>query len=311
MQERTAAFINKITAMKTPGLPRAEAARAAYGVCVGKYGIEAVGDFGQYWRGNQKTTWSFIAKAREVHGDRYDYSLVDYVSNRTKVKIICSEHGMFEKTPSNHLNGQGCKHCSGKAKGTTETFIAKAKEVHGDRYNYSLVEYVNNAAKVKIICSEHGVFEQKPNNHLKGRGCRHCAGIAKGTTEAFIAKAKEVHGDNYDYRLVDYVNAYTKVKIICSEHGVFEKTPSNHLNGQGCSHCAGKAKGTTGTFIAKARQVHGGRYDYGLADYVNAHTKVKIICPEHGVFEQAPTGHLAGQGCRRCAMRGKRAPASA
>jgi predicted GIY-YIG superfamily endonuclease len=77
--------------------------------------------------------------------------------------------------PANHLNGQGCPSCAGKIKLTTETFISKSIQKHGHIYDYSLVEYIKSNEKVKIICKEHGTFEQSPANHLGGSGCPSCA----------------------------------------------------------------------------------------------------------------------------------------
>ena len=192
--------------------------------------------------GKKLNTEDFIKRAKEVHGDKYDYSKVEYKGNSKKVIIICPEHREFEQIPANHLRGAGCKKCATiethkKQSNTTESFIKKAKEVHGDKYDYSKVEYINNREKVIIICPEHGPFKQKPLKHIQKNGCPYCGGTKKLTKEEFIKKAKEVHGDKYDYSKVDYVNSETKVIIICPEHGEFEQTPHNHLNGQGCPNC--------------------------------------------------------------------------
>ena len=192
------------------------------------------------------TNKEFIQKAKEIHGDKYDYSLVEYKNARTKVKIICPIHGIFEQTPDSHINRKTecpkCGHSTEKNRGIKDnlkTFIQKAKEVHGDKYDYSLVEYKNSSTKIKIICPKHGVFEQTPNNHLSGCGCLSCSFLNKASAkEQFIEKARKVHGNKYDYSLVDYKNNYTKIKIICSKHGVFEQTPDCHSRlGAGCPHC--------------------------------------------------------------------------
>ena len=126
------------------------------------------------------TTEEFISSARRVHGNRYDYALVEYSVTRVPVKIICREHGEFEQKPNKHLIGHGCKTCgrlaADKAKrSNTEQFIAKAKRVHGDKYDYSLVSYETGELPVKIVCPAHGEFEQKPHHHLADHGCRKCA----------------------------------------------------------------------------------------------------------------------------------------
>ena len=156
-----------------------------------------------------------------------------------KVKIICKKHGIFDQTPNIHLSCKcGCPKCKGGVKYTFNDFIKKSKEIHNDKYNYSLVNYVNSQTKIKIICEIHGVFEQKANDHLNGNGCPKCYGNIKPTTEKFIKKAREIHNDKYDYSLVNYINNRIKIKIICKKHGLFEQRPDAHINQkQGCPIC--------------------------------------------------------------------------
>jgi hypothetical protein len=118
------------------------------------------------------TNLSFIQKSIEKHGNKYDYSLVNYINNRTKVRIICPLHGEFEQNPYDHSTGIGCLKCSGKFKFTNEIFIKKSIEKHGNKYDYSLVEYINSVKKVKILCPIHGEFNQSPNCHMGGKGCK-------------------------------------------------------------------------------------------------------------------------------------------
>jgi len=200
--------------------------------------------------GKKLTTEEFIEKSKRIHGNKYDYSLVEYKNNHTKVKIICSEHGIFEQTPKKHFTGQNCPNCSINKKSNSINFIKKSKDIHGDKYNYSLVVYMNAKSKVHIICPIHGVFSQKPNDHLSGFGCKKC-GTDKtnkkllSNKNEFINKSKKIHGDKYDYSLVNYINAKTKVKILCSKHGIFEQTPQIHLRGCGCPICK-ESKGEKG-----------------------------------------------------------------
>jgi very-short-patch-repair endonuclease len=127
---------------------------------------------------------------------------------------------------------------------STEEFIKKARKVHGDKYDYSKVKYVNNYTKVCIICPIHGEFLQNPNSHLQGFGCKKCGNINTKEKqilgkEKFLKKAKEVHGDKYDYSKVEYVNNETKVCIICPIHGKFLQSPASHVNRKsGCPFCA-------------------------------------------------------------------------
>ena len=122
------------------------------------------------------TTEEFIKRAEEIHGKgKYDYSRVEYKNNYTKITIICPIHGEFEQRPNSHLSGYGCPNCSNERKrSNTEEFIRKAREVHGDKYDYSKVVYKGALIKVTIICPIHREFEQRPNDHLRGKGCAKC-----------------------------------------------------------------------------------------------------------------------------------------
>jgi len=232
----------------------------------------------------------FIAKSKLVHGDRYDYSLVDYKNLRTKVKIICKEHGEFEQTPDKHFIKRGCPKCGGTSKLTIEEFIKKSNEKHNFYYNYSLVNYHESHTKIKIICPKHGEFEQLPYVHLSGYGCKTCA----SNINNFVDIAKNIHNNKYDYSLTEYKNTFTKVKIICLKHGVFEQFPQSHLE-VGCILCKRERN-----FIKNSNIIHKNKYDYSLVNYIDKYAKVKIICPEHGEFEQEPVYHIRGNGCKKC-----------
>jgi Zn finger protein HypA/HybF involved in hydrogenase expression len=184
----------------------------------------------------RNTTYEFINKAITIHGDKYDYSLVDYKKSKLEVIIICKEHGKFKQTPNSHLQNRGCPKCGGKNKLMTNEFIEKAKLIHDNKYDYSIVDYINNSTHIKIICDIHGVFKQTSDSHLRGSGCPKCAN-KNVTTNEFIIKAKLIHVKKYDYSLVNYINNISKVKIICYTHGIFEQTPNSHLNGEGCPTC--------------------------------------------------------------------------
>lgn len=183
------------------------------------------------------TTKNFINKCNSIHNNKYDYSLCEYIKYKDKVKIICFKHGMFEQRAGDHLSGKGCAKCSGSGGGflTKELFIEKSKLKHGDRYYYPS-DYINSKTHIEIGCVIHGLFLQTPNRHLAGRGCPTCNDV-KLTYEKFVNKAKLVHGDKYDYSLVDYKNNRSKISIICPIHGVFKQNPSDHLNGCGCKIC--------------------------------------------------------------------------
>jgi hypothetical protein len=188
------------------------------------------------------TKEEFVERSILVHGDWYDYSKVVYVNYGTKVLIICPDHGEFWQTPHAHLVGQGCPYCKINKikKSLTKTqgeIIKEFREVHGDWYDYSKVEYVNNHTKVLIICPIHSEFWQTPNKHLTGRGCPKCAN-KNVTKEEFVEKVILVHGEWYDYSKVVYIDSKTKVCIIHKKCGKeFWQTPSDHLSGRGCPYC--------------------------------------------------------------------------
>lgn len=194
------------------------------------------------------TTEEFIARAKAVHGDRYDYSKVEYVDSKTKVCIVCKEHGEFWQQPYNHLHGIKCPQCgleTRRAKRTfpVEDFLESAKAIHGDKYDYSKVHYINRNTSVCIICPIHGEFWQSPHKHLAGHGCEKCfreslrKRYALGK-EKFIEKANAIHNGSYDYSEVEYTNSHSYVKITCPLHGPFMQIPSSHLKGHGCPKCA-------------------------------------------------------------------------
>jgi uncharacterized protein YbaR (Trm112 family) len=260
-------------------------------------------------------TDNFIKKSKEKHGDKYDYSLVEYKTCDTKVKIKCKKdgHGIFEQSPSKHLFGQGCPKCIGRHK-TTLVFIQEAKMIHGDKYDYSLVEYKTCDGKIEIKCKkdEHGIFEQQANNHLQGHGCPKCRSdliskIQRSTSTIFTTQADKIHKGKFDYSLVNYKTNNIPVDIICKKHNItFQQTPDNHMSSKFCCPlCCSELKTTNknsqSEFIEKATEIHGNRYDYTNVKYKNNNTTVKIFCNTHQeIFEQRPCDHLHWQGCPKC-----------
>lgn len=254
---------------------------------------------------------NFVERAIAVYGDKYDFSKTEYINSRTKVCVICPKHGEFWTNPKDFLYGHGCPYCANEKRGREvidgKTFIEKARKIHGDKYDYSKVVYRNAMEAVTIICPEHGEFSMAPNNHInRGDGCPKCAGRGLNTEE-WIERFKSVHGDKYDYSKVEYVDNSSKVCIICPEHGEFWQTPSKHYsNKQGCPICGKRKNGeahriTKEKYIEKARKVHGDKYDYSKIEYDNLHSKITIICPKHGEFQQLAYDHTNGHGCPVCA----------
>lgn len=250
-------------------------------------------------------TETFIQKARRIHGDKYNYSEVEYIGYKEKIKIICPEHGPFYQSIYHHLTGCGCKQCGyNKVKNnltsSTDKFIQKARKIHGNKYDYSKVNYINNRTKVCIICPEHGIFYQKPNIHLNGNGCSRCSNKKRGTTQSFIEESIKIHGNKYDYSKVNYINNRTKVCIICPIHGPFYQIPNIHLHSQGCPKCNGYGHLMTEDFIKISNEIHHGFYNYSKSEYINNKSKILITCPIHGDFYQIASHHMKGHGCPTC-----------
>ena len=364
--------------------------------------------------GKSYTTEEFIAKAIAAHGNRYDYSKVDYVSGNKKVIITCPDHGDFLQAPYDHVRvrnqtknpyaaprASGCPTCGRQrmtAKNTMshQGFLKRAWEIHGDKYDYTKTKYTNIRTRVTITCPDHGDFVQTPSAHvhlrynahhdammasgcpqcatyraahsrritpdqyneilkekkggtiiaiepyfnnrtnikhqctvcqhvwsprpanvLSGGGCPPCslkqrAQAQMKTPEQFLIDAKNVHGDKYDYSKTVYTGAFEKVTITCPIHGDFEQAASSHTKGSGCFECGLEvtqeafAKNyvplTTAQFIQKAKEVHGDRYDYSKTKWVKATVPVVITCKEHGDFMLGhPHGHVSqGRGCPLC-----------
>lgn len=188
---------------------------------------------------------------------------------------------------------------------TTDIFIKRCVDKHGDLYDYSLVDYKKMKEKVDIRCVKHDIkFKQSPLKHLDSKtgGCPMCNSIGKGTltTEVFIKKSKLVHDNLYDYRLVEYKKSNTKVRIICIKHGEFEITPNSHLNGRVCQKCAGNYKYSIEDLITKYKEIFGDVYEYDFIGYKNIKSHIKVKCQNHSYFSISAESHLKGFGCSSC-----------
>lgn len=185
----------------------------------------------------KKTNKEFISQLEEKFGDIFDYSQVNYIDSKTNIDLVCSTHGTISRLPHHQLRSKGCPKCLDK-KFDTNILIEKFKECHGDRYDYSFVNYVNKNTKVQIVCKEHGKFEQLPTHHRRGQKCYHCAKEeSKSDINELISEFKIIHNNIYTYDKVNYVDWKTYIKIKCSKHGYFEQSPNNHKKGAGCPTC--------------------------------------------------------------------------
>ena len=208
------------------------------------------------------TTEEFIKKAREVHGDKYDYSKVEYKGVKHKVVIVCPHHGDFNQNPSNHLLGAGCpicqkEHSASLLRKTTDWFIQKAHEVHGNKYDYSKVNYVNSSTKVCIICKIHGGFWQLPGSHIKGHGCVKCRNV-KYTKEVVIDTALQCESR------VEFRNKYPGMVDYAKRNGFYEEC---------CAHM-----GTRGN---KQRIIYAYEFENAHAAYIGLTFKIEVRDKRH------------------------------
>lgn len=244
--------------------------------------------------GKKLTTEDFIVRAKLIHGDIYDYSLVKYVNATEKVKIICSIHGIFHQKPQKHYTlGRGCwdcgkKSCADKNRNSTEDFIKNAEKVHSGEYDYSKVLYIDNNTKVSIICKIHGEFEQVPGSHLQGTKCKKCSYINSGIQtrvgrEHILLRFFKKHGSFYTYYLSEDTLTKDSITIGCPLHGEFNQVVAKHYN-DGCPKC-----GDLRTTEAKRR------IPIELSRVVrNIRCRIKGFIKNEGYRKTSPTSEIIG-----------------
>lgn len=190
---------------------------------------------------------------------------------------------------------------------TNEQYILDSIAVHGTSFDYSYTKYIKSSEKVTIKCNACGnIFEQNASDHLSGRGCPICAGVAKLTIKTFVEKSNIVHDYKFNYDKVhNFKNNKEKVIIICPQHGEFIQVVNNHMRGYGCKSCRTDLntiilKKDINLFKEEANKVHNFLYDYSKVEYKQSHINIEIICKVHGSFFQTPSNHLKGYGCKMC-----------
>ena len=253
---------------------------------------------------------NFINRSKFIHDNKYGYQKVDYVNAKTKVLVICPDHGEFEVSPDNHLRKRGCPKCKGK-KNTTDDFIQQAKLAHNNRYDYSEVIFLAKSKNVKIICHIHGAFYQIASVHLNGSGCPKCVGKGKSVNE-IIEEAKIIHGNKYKY--LDFFNkkdSKDKIRsyltIFCEAHDYkwVATTDSHILKRTGCTLCGDEAsrKKQQSDFLELIKRINKIHPNYTIPqnqEYINQNRNINYICSIHGFHRGRPINLLNGQGCPVC-----------
>lgn len=268
-------------------------------------------------KGRATDTESFIRLAKEIHGDKDDYSLTVFTAARNKVKLICvlGGHGEYEQTTANnHLRGSRCRKCRDHGNKLRQTLskeevIKRCEERHPGLVDYSRMgDYVNTSVPVTFLCRACQTEYKRDVGHMlgegRGHGCPKCNGGVADTQESFIKKANILHDNYYTYDLVEYVNSLTKVKIVCPCGRTFEQTPGHHLNGCGCPYCIGRHRTIEDFKRLSAEKFPGKNFDFSKAVLNTMKSKITIICPSGHEFNVNPHVHLRSEtlgGCRKCA----------
>lgn len=262
------------------------------------------------------TQKEFLDKCHKVHGNKYSYEKSVYAGSKRTLTITCRIHGDFEQIANKHLLGCGCTECGraehsvrmSKPKKDASDFLRQLKSIYGRRYDYSDAQFAGMAKSVNLTCKRHGSFSQKASALLKGHGCQKC-GYGVPSLKEFIRAARKVHGRQYDYSKVEFNKLADRVILTC-RHGQSTISVRQHLLGQGCKQCGfdrhaeDRVRVKAESFVARAKEVHGDRYDYSASDYKGRHREIRIVCKTHGEFFMQAGNHLNGQNCPHCANSG-------
>lgn len=257
--------------------------------------------------------------------ERYDYSTVVYANSQSPVEIHCIRHNKtFKQNACDHwLGKQGCKECKNDNKrvlyaSNNKDFVKKSIEIHGSKYNYDKVSYVNARTNVIITCPLHGDFDQTPDVHHRGSGCNKCGDERGASKNAlpfydFQKRGKLVHLSKFEYDAGSYFSSSRKTKITCPLHGEFFQLPSSHIRGAGCKYCAVEAFTLAQTIREEKRvrdtikKIYGNKYHIiSFLLKTNKQNKkrrwFRVKCNEHGEFEMPCASLLSrgGIGCVPC-----------
>lgn len=250
---------------------------------------------------------------RDIHGDRYDYTLDTYLGMDKPFKVYCKNHGEFTLKPRDHIHQKHrCRICfleeslEKSRKGLEDKVLLKHRDF------YKLLSWLDDKGirgKVSAVCKEHGEYEttaHKLQSEKSFGGCPKCKSFHQGGV--FIEKAKKVHGNKYKYDQNTYVCSRTLFPIYCTKHqNTFNQRPSAHLQGQGCSICGDESRKENirrdnEFFLSKLTQEQIDKYSYDKLEYKTSHDKVKIICPIHGEFSIYANAFFKGEGCQKCSQ---------
>jgi len=254
----------------------------------------------------------FIAQARKVHGNKYNYESATYRGAKRKLSIVCPKHGVFEQEAWSHLSGKGCSLCADErvsdiSRLSDSEFISRVVEVHGDTYDVGQIKYSGMSKKIEVVCKTHGSFSVQASNFIyRKSGCPKCKNLktserSRRTLQSYAEEGAIKHNGKFTYTGISYEGHAAYLTIVCPQHGEFRQLAQSHMRVVGCVKCS-KPVFDNESFVGAASAIHGVRYDYSKAEYSSSLSKVPIICQKHGEFLQTPNCHInMRNGCPRCA----------
>ena len=267
------------------------------------------------------TLGEFLDKAPENFSNKYLTLGLFRRGARATVKALCRDHGLFEIYTGHVYTGSGCKRCGidKRVQNTSDSFesvVHKARQVHGDTYEYLRLGKLSNRPSIYFLCKEHGEVHKTTNKHISAKqGCPKCSSLESSQNKRYSfgeykTKALKVHGGIYNYKGLSIEDGFTYVNYKCKQHGAVRQLAANHLIGSGCNTCGYLRSGellrhSLESFKQAADAVHGSRYEY-LDLGINPHNRrstIRYLCKKHGEHTQGISEHLGGQGCPRCSTR--------
>jgi len=249
------------------------------------------------------TNTDYLNKSKSIHGEKYEY-IEEFKGTKTPIKIKCKKHNyIFKQRPGDHFKGNGCSICGNEKKGKNKTnneFLKESNKLHNNQYKY-LTKYTNSKFKIKIICKKCNFeFEQIPNDHLMGHSCPKCGGTYSSKKD-FFKRCKIKHNNEYEYDYSSFKSQKYNIRLKCKIHGWITLNAKTHLDGAKCTKCSKKYRyKNMKEYSIEANKIHNNKYKY-IGEYIKNSKKIKIECPEHGIFEMTPGNHLNGKnGCPDC-----------
>jgi ribosomal protein S14 len=273
-------------------------------------------------RNTTKSKEDYLSSLPESFKEKFDYTLTEYKGCSEIIKYSCPIHGVQTMKAEKHkVSKYGCNLCAKEATRLAKielgrvNFFKKAKLIHGDKYDYSKVEYQMDTKPIIILCPLHGEFQQTPNNHTQkgSHGCRDCGRDSlkrklKLSPSEIVKRSFSKFGDKFTFNLENYENINDLVEIVCKIHGKFKDKISNHLSSEdGCPSCFKDKEKVAHNKISREesiqilRSLYEDKYSFFVEDIGESKHKVRYYCHKHKTLKATRLQHLkAGYACNQC-----------